>query len=792
MRCFKTFLAVWFMLFFQAPFALGQTFSILPYLQDASPHEMGVLWETSAGEESIVEWGLTADNLENTASGISFSPAGTAFIHDVKITGLERFTTYFYRVKTGPLISEVYRFKTPPFASDDEDFRFVAMSDMQQSAANPNVFDEIIHEGVLDYLQSEYGGEPTDNLALVLIPGDLVDYGDSYEQWQSTFFEPAEDLFAQIPVYPVLGNHEVNTNYYFQYFHLPENGTPGFEEHWWWKDYGNVRFVGLDSNAPYDGELQVEWLEELLESTCDADSIDFVFAELHHPYKSELWTPGESDFTGQVIELLEGFTESCGKPSIHFFGHTHGYSRGQSKDHKHLWINVATAGGAIDYWGDWPQFDYDEFQTTTDDWGFVMVDVTAGEQPSFTVNRLSRGDNNMALDNVVTDRFTITKAAYEVTAPTPISIVDQEVPPECVFLSSSPFEGAADQHGETEWQVSEIEEDFSQPVASIWERFENIYFNEDTQEGASITDEQILGLSENTSFWWRVRYRDKELNWSDWSVPAAFSTGESGYSQNLLRNPGSETELVNWVIDEGIVESQLAGDCAGTNPYSGDRYFAVGGLCTESAVGRMHQDVDVTAYADSIDAGGQIVRYGAMMSNWNGSDLPEMRLSFYSSNGETLGTTAYLPGNYTTWTLVSESIEIPLLTRMIRSELRGTRYAGTDNDSYVDDVFVQIGSESACDPSTSGVNDSSYARVPTKLIAYPNPGIDAVLLDFKFEASDAIVVRVSDAQGRKIQPSMELQSNKIILYRGSLPRGMYYVSVIGQNGSLATSTIIFE
>ena len=137
MRFFKTFLVVFFSLFFQAPFALGQTFSVLPYLQDASPHEMVVLWETTAGEESIVEWGLAADALENTATGISFSPAGTAVIHDVEITGLERFTTYFYRVKTGPLVSEVYRFKTPPFASDDEDFRFVAMSDMQQSAADP-------------------------------------------------------------------------------------------------------------------------------------------------------------------------------------------------------------------------------------------------------------------------------------------------------------------------------------------------------------------------------------------------------------------------------------------------------------------------------------------------------------------------------------------------------------------------------------------------------------------------------------------------------------------------------
>ena len=135
---------------------------------------------------------------------------------------------------------------------------------------------------------------------------------------------------------------------------------------------------GLNSNGPYDGPEQFAWLDGVLEATCALEDIDFVFAQLHHPHKSELWTPGESDFTGQVVAQLEDFTEQCGKPSVHFFGHTHGYSRGQSLDHKHLWINVATAGGAIDYWGEWPQFDYDEFEITTDDWGFVTVDVEAG------------------------------------------------------------------------------------------------------------------------------------------------------------------------------------------------------------------------------------------------------------------------------------------------------------------------------------------------------------------------------------------------------------------------------
>ena len=152
-----------------------------------------------------------------------------------------------------------------------------------------------------------------------------------------------------------------------------------------------------------------------------------MFAEVHHPYKSELWTPGESDFTGSVVSKMEAFSEACGKPSIHFFGHTHGYSRGQSRDHKHVMINVATAGGAIDYWGEWPQVDYDEFSVSEDDWGFVLVEVEAGDEPKFSVKRLSRGDGNVALDNALTDSFSVSKTDYIITTPTTIYPVDIQV-----------------------------------------------------------------------------------------------------------------------------------------------------------------------------------------------------------------------------------------------------------------------------------------------------------------------------------------------------------------------------
>ena len=103
-------------------------------------------------------------------------------------------------------------------------------------------------------------------------------------------------------------------------------------------------------------------------------------------------------------------------------------------------------------------------------------------------------------------------------------------------------------HGASHWQVTETSGEYSDPLGEVWEQFENIYFNVDTQDGELITEEYIAGMPENTELWWRVRYRDKELNWSEWSDEAAFSTGESSMSENLLENPGAEQGMSVWVI----------------------------------------------------------------------------------------------------------------------------------------------------------------------------------------------------------------------------------------------------
>jgi len=594
-----------------ASFLFPVSLVVEPYLQNATPTSMTILWETDSDSQSIVEWGMYVFLTEST-SGSSFSNYGNSKIHTVELTNLSPNTRYYYRVVVGNYesYSDLHDFITPPDPSSEASFRIIAMSDMQRDNSNPNKFNEVIHDGVIDYISDEYSDDIAAELAMVLVTGDLVVTGSSYYQWADHFFEPSEDLFSHVPMYPVFGNHEQNTDYFIKYFHLPDNGTPGYEEHWYYTDYSNLRVIGLDSNGGYQVQAQLDWLEVVLQDACSNDYIDFVFAQLHHPYKSELWTPGESNYTGDVIQRMESFSDECGKPSIHFFGHTHGYSRGQSLDHNHLWVNVATAGGAIDYWGEWPQADYDEFTVTQDEWGFVVVDLEAGEEPQFVLKRISRGNTDTYRDNEVRDEVVI---RFNNTPPNqPIGLSPSgQVDPDLLILSADDFVDAdADAPMAAQWAVYQDCDLSLSPIINKFINMENWYFNENTQESVELTQVSVSGLSGNSAYCWKVRYRDTSLGWSDWSEPLSFETGESVYSENILINPGAEQGTLGLVVSEGYMESLEAYVCDGIEPHSGDYYFIVGALCNTVDYSEAYQEVDVSEYSDCINQDLAYVNYG--------------------------------------------------------------------------------------------------------------------------------------------------------------------------------------
>jgi len=667
-------------------------FVVEPYLQRASETEISILWESDDGDAELT-WGTT-EVADTPADDVAWASAGGGTMHAVRLTGLTPGARAWYRVRAGATELGPFDFIAP----EPGPTRIVAMSDMQQDGSRPDQFRSVIDDGVLPWLD----GDAT-TADLVLIAGDLVDNGWSYSQWADTFFAPAAPLMRHVPTYPVPGNHEANTPYFFDYFELPTNGT---DEHWWHFDHSNVRVIGLDSNTGFVGETQLTWLQGVLEETCADDAIDFVFAELHHPYLSELWLPGENAWTGQVVRRIEQFSTDCGKPSIHFFGHTHGYSRGNSRDDQHLWVNVATAGGRIDRWGEYPQADYTEFVTTQDEYGFVVVDVDDGDEPWFRLRRVTRGDAEIVRDNDVTDDITIRAGNAPPTTPSALAPAGDDAPaPDGLTLVASAFaDPDGDGQSAAHWQVSADCSAWDALAFDRWWQDRNEYFDEDRQAGDDLSDAFVDSLEPVTAYCWRVRYRDAGLVWSPWSEPTAFTTGTSVWTSNLLENPGAEQDLDEWTVLEGTVESVESNECAGGTAYEGQRYFAVGGICeNESDFGLAEQRQDLTLWIPTIDDGRATARLQGYLSDYGGDDEPGLLLEALDANGAVVASVGPVTSLSPSWVAVDEELPLPVGTRSLRVQLQGTRNDGSDNDSYIDAVSLKL----RLDPVGAGDDDDS-------------------------------------------------------------------------------------
>ena len=769
----------------------SQIILVGPYLQNANPTSINVMWETSLGQQSLVEYGTTT-SLGSSASGNTTIGLGLSQVHDTKIDGLLPNTKYYYRVKTLTATSPIYDFVTPPNPLNEKSFNIVAMSDMQQDAQHPNVFSDIVNQQLIPFVNNRYGNDLAQNLAYVFIPGDLVSSGNNYFSWKSSFFDPAKELFYHVPVYPVAGNHEDDSQNYFRYFHLPENGTnsSNYKEHWWYKDYSNVRLIGLESNSGYRVQQQLDWLQNVLDDAATDSTIDFVFAQLHHPHKSELWIAGNTDYTGDIIELLESFSESSSKPSAHFFGHTHGYSRGQSKNHNHLMVNVATAGGAIDNWGEFAQQDYKEFSKSDDDYGFVLLEVEAGPNPQFLLSRVSHGSyENGLLNNVITDTVRIKK--YNNPPIKPIGIFPSNgslLNPKCIVFSGSSFiDPDADLQGASHWQISE-DSLFNSIIYDEWIQHENWYFDQDLLSGNDMTKQEVKNLEENKTYYWRLRYRDRSLFWSDWSEFVTFQTKPSSLTPNLLSNGGAENGTISWIEQTGAFESILSGECSGNMAFSGNRLFAVGGVCNENAYAEGSQEIDVSTYQSLIDSNSVSAVFGGYLSNYNGNDIPSLKLEFYNANNILISTSQTYSNQTPNWTLITEEEMLPLGTKKIKIILMGTRNAGSDNDSYFDEVFLKLNLHGImCEEAVL-----STGKIPIKtppLLIYPNPFQKEISFKWNNPKKELWRIEILDVHGRILEEKAS-KSDLIIFESENDSKGHYFYRFYVSSELIKTGKII--
>lgn len=680
----------------------AQEFSILPYLQNLDQLSTTIMWENNGSGTSSVSYGLSPFDLTQSTTSTSINHQADYQIHTADIIGLVPGTKYYYRViNEGGQKSPLKTFVTLHPASAERSTQLMVISDMQRDGSHPDKYRAIIEDGIAAKVFEEIGPSLHD-LEAVLIPGDLVPTGGNIDQWRATFFDQCDSLSGYVPFYPVPGNHEYISNgliNFKRYFSMPENGpNTAMQDECWYKDISNVKIIGLNSNSGTTNQnIQLNWLHATLADACSDSDIDFVFAQLHHPYKSELWTPGENDFTGKVIDSLNQFTTVCDKASVHFFGHTHAYSRGQSRDHKHLWVNAATAGGAIDNWGEFPNADYEEFVKSQDEYGFVFLDVEAGDDPIFTLKRYSLGDQDIILDNVLRDEITIINNDVAPSQPINIFPMNDTINSNCLILKASQFCGLEDSLQGAHWRIA-TDSLMTDIVAEQWKQSENFYFEVDLQAGDDLTDAEFGAISTLGALYWSVRYRNQNLEWSPWSISTPFVVDGGigiGISPNLITNGGAEQGTTSW---SGNIEALENAACGSVTPHAGNFNFAVGGVCTnESSTGTATQAIDLSAYTGEINADTVAVQLSGYLRNYNGSDIPEMRVEL--NDGNTLvSSSPTITGNTSTWTYYSVSVSVPIGVDNATVVLTGNRNAGTDNDSYFDDIELYLIRDVQCRP----------------------------------------------------------------------------------------------
>jgi len=276
--------------------------TILPYLQTVTRTGVTVSWETTTLTRGRVNI-LNGEN-KRIASVPSDTPSA---YHEVVVGGLEPNTAYRYQVVVDSEGADSWKSETQPFTTapqENADFSFLFYGDSRWGVD--------IHRMLADLMakdQQKHGSN------VVLHAGDIVTKGYSLDLWYDGFFAPAHPLISRVPIYPSVGNHEVNQKLYYDYYGLPNN------ESWYHFRYGMADFYALNTNVDYSpGSEQYAWADKTLSESTAPWKVAF----FHHPPFACATSrkPGDVEVQKHLVPLLEKHGVD-----LVLLGHDHLYGR---------------------------------------------------------------------------------------------------------------------------------------------------------------------------------------------------------------------------------------------------------------------------------------------------------------------------------------------------------------------------------------------------------------------------------------------------------------------------------
>ncbi len=272
-----------------------------PYLSNLGYDHVTVNLRTWAVCEAFVE-----------VNGKRYTDKVKDTFHSITVTGLENGKEYEGVVVACGKKNKV-KFKTFGY----KNFKFLVYGDTRTN--------EDWHKLVADAMAKE-------NALFVLHSGDLVESGDLIVDWDK-FFWATSKLYSKSAFFPSLGNHERNSEFYYQAFLEPYGGGDFFRR-WYSFDVEDLHVIILDSCiVPGTGlyELQKEWLEKDLKESQGK----FIIVVFHYPFFTN--TPNREPSYKEDWEKL--FIKYGVK--VVFNGHLHHYER----FYKDGVMYVTTGGG---------------------------------------------------------------------------------------------------------------------------------------------------------------------------------------------------------------------------------------------------------------------------------------------------------------------------------------------------------------------------------------------------------------------------------------------------------------
>lgn len=547
----------------------GISQTLYPYLQNATPSSIYVNWKTESNSETIVEYGLDESNLNVTVTGNTniFTDSGypgNYYYHSAKLVNLTPNTKYYYKIKTGSDFSAVYSFKTLPnpgeAATADGHIRFLIMGDNQLK--NEPRYDSLV-SAAKRKIREKWGPtlSPDDNISMTFMVGDQVDVG-TLDHYENVHFKKNRGLSGNIPIQTTVGNHEtygtLGMNSYYSHFYMSELAYQGISsgtENYYAQQAGNVLFISMSSE--HTGAAQLSWLQQVITAAESDPTVDWIFSLSHRPYQAEQYVGDISNWVRQTAVPLLTTSE---KYIMHIGAHHHLYHRGQLKNDTAY--QIISGGTAWDqYWSMSTEQDFEDVQKTISNWMYqiVDIDVTNGKMDveSYSIGSIFQWKNNQLMDEFHRYKNQTKPATPSITNTFTGPI---ELP---LLLEGTAFSTTENELLNTTQFVISKFSDFNTLEKEYYRDFENLFGKYGTQSdstvninlGIDITKINIPSNSlDNGTHYAKLRYRDRNLEWSEWSDVVTFDVINSNVAipqitinSESFTYANNEAILVNYV-----------------------------------------------------------------------------------------------------------------------------------------------------------------------------------------------------------------------------------------------------